>query len=78
MEADQPSTTMKTLPGDVEAMQQELERQDRELEELFHTIGAIDPRDLPPTFFDDLEEVCRPRVAPAAPPPITFPLGLRA
>jgi hypothetical protein len=64
--------------ANVQALQQELERQDRELEELFRAVGAIDPRDIPPGFFDELEEVCRPRVAQPALAPLGFHPGLRA
>jgi hypothetical protein len=65
---------------DLETLQKEIERQDRELAELFESLGAIDPRDIPPAFFDDLEEACEPRLAWSAPvdPPTTHPFGLRA
>lgn len=61
-----------------EELQPELERQARELEALLDQLGAIDPRDVPRSFFEELDAACEPAIV-RSPTLAPFPLfGLRA
>lgn len=62
----------------LESLQQELQRQDRELAELMDHIAGLGPCDVPKTFFEELDAICEPKLAWSAPVTTFHAFGLRA
>lgn len=60
----------------LESLTKDFERQERELADLLESIAALGPRDVPPSFFDELDELCEPPLARSVAPFNFF--GLRA
>lgn len=65
----------------LESLKKDLNRQEEELAELLDCLKAVDPRDIPQSFFDELDELCEPQLvwsAPSAPFIAINPFALRA
>lgn len=63
----------------LESLKEDFERQEQELAELMERLACCDPRDIPQSFFVELDEACEPKQLAWSGTVETFnPFGLRA
>ena len=58
----------------LESLKNDFERQERELTELMDCLATVDPRDVPQSFFDELDDLCEPQLAWSAPSVTSAPI----
>jgi hypothetical protein len=61
----------------LESLKEDFDRQERELADVMDRLACCDPRDVPQSFFDELDDACEPKLAWSSPVATFSPFGLR-